>query len=113
MKSTQVSQSVSLPVSDSSSFCTSCKVSPRGSFQQFLSCFAPCSKGIIQILFRVKQVPQSGKRQFLKGLAQGTGGMTLVFMHHNDALRSGSSYQNYAHIAVDECLEVRNVGCCA
>ena len=61
----------------------------------------------------MKQVPQSGKRQFLKGLAQGTGGMTLVFMHHNDALRSGSSYQNYAHIAVDECLEVRNVGCCA
>ena len=70
---------------------------------------ALCSKGIVQILFRVKQVPQNGKRQFLKELAHGTGGMTLVFMHHVDALRSGSSYQNYAHIAVEECLEVRNV----
>lgn len=67
------------------------------------------SKGIIQILFRVKQVPHDGRRQFLKGLAHGAGGVTLVFMHHNDALRSGSSYQNCAHIAVEDCVEVRNV----
>ena len=66
-----------------------------------------CSKGIVKILYVVKQVGKQKRSKFLKELARGGTGVTLVYMHHMDALQSGSSYQNSAHIKVEDCIEVQ------
>ena len=62
-------------------------------------------KGIVKILYVVKQVGKQKRSKFLKELARGGTGVTLVYMHHMDALQSGSSYQNSAHIKVEDCIE--------
>ena len=64
------------------------------------------SKVIIQILLRALSVEKDNKRDFLRSLGRDTNGISLVFMHHRDALKSGSSYQNSARITVEDCFDV-------
>lgn len=42
-------------------------------------------------------------------LAEGKSGLSLVFMHHCDSLKSGHSYQNNAHIMLSDHLEASDV----
>ena len=43
---------------------------------------------------------------FVRHLAEGRDGMSLVYMYHADSLKSGTSYQNSAHIVLKDHCEV-------
>ena len=44
--------------------------------------------------------------KMVEELAVERDGMSLVYMHHNDALRSGTSYQNEARLSLKDNLKV-------
>ena len=43
---------------------------------------------------------------FVHQLSEDRGGLTLVYMHHADSLRSGTSYQNDTRISLRDHVEV-------
>ena len=45
-------------------------------------------------------------KSFLEKLADGKNGLSLVFMHHRDSLKTGHSYQNDARITLTDHLDV-------
>ena len=47
---------------------------------------------------------------FIHQLAEGRNGLSLVYMHHADSLRTGTSYQNSSHISLRDHAEVRERG---
>jgi len=55
------------------------------------------------------EVPLDKMESFMKELSEGRSGMSLVFMYHSDALASGHSYQNNAHIKMADHIEVCSV----
>lgn len=46
----------------------------------------------------------------MEQLVENKNGLSLVFMHHSDSLKSGHSYQNDAHITLTDHLDVSDVG---
>ena len=52
-------------------------------------------------------IPEAKLPSFVRVLAEGQGGLSLVFMHHADSLKSKTSYQNDARIRLKDHLEVR------
>ena len=68
--------------------------------------FPPHSKGFIKVLSLACQVGGNELRGFIQQLANNQNGLSLVYMHHTDSLKSGSSYQNDARISLREHIEV-------
>ncbi len=65
------------------------------------------SKDLVEALtiacgVQVEQLPV-----FVKQLSDCKNGLGLVFMHHTDSLRSGSSYQNESHIKLKDYVQVQ------
>ena len=63
-----------------------------------------CSKVLLRVIAQVLKVQVFSK--FVSDLAEEKDGMSLVYMHHNDSLRSGTSYQNEARISLRDNLDV-------
>ena len=70
-------------------------------------CFCLCSAFFVKSILFACKVDKEDRRSFVRNLAEGSRGISLVFMHHRDALRSGHSYQNDAHIMLTDHVEVR------
>ena len=64
------------------------------------------SKGFIKVLSLACQVEVSELPAFIQQLAENQNGLSLVYMHHTDSLRSGTSYQNDARISLREHVDV-------
>lgn len=60
---------------------------------------------LVQILLKAVGVDDGGRKEFLRSLGRDSDGISLVFMYHKDALKSGSSYQNSARITIEECFD--------
>ena len=65
-----------------------------------------CSKELLRLIALVQGVEEEGFPQLVSDLAMEKDGMSLVYMHHNDSLRSGTSYQNEARISLKDKLKV-------
>ena len=69
--------------------------------------FVPNSKKVLRIIAQVLEVKGDDKfSKMVEELAVERDGMSLVYMHHNDALRSGTSYQNEARLSLRDNLKV-------
>ena len=66
--------------------------------------FLFCSKVLLRVIAQVLKV--QGFSKFVSDLVEEKDGMSLVYMHHNDSLRSGTSYQNEARISLRDNLDV-------
>ena len=66
----------------------------------------PHSKGFIKVLSLACQVEATELPNFIQQLAENQNGLSLVYMHHTDSLRSGTSYQNDARISLREHVDV-------
>ena len=64
------------------------------------------SKGFIKVLSLACQVEVTELPAFIQQLAENQNGLSLVYMHHTDSLRSGTSYQNDARISLREHVDV-------
>ena len=64
------------------------------------------SKGFIKVLSLACQVEATDLPDFIQQLAENQNGLSLVYMHHTDSLRSGTSYQNDARISLREHVDV-------
>lgn len=65
-----------------------------------------CSVHFVKSVLLACEVTAEGTTGFVKDLAEGKSGLSLVFMHHRDSLKSGHSYQNDAHITLMDHLDV-------
>ncbi len=65
-----------------------------------------CSKELIEALILACGVQMDQLPTFVKQLAECKSGLGLVFMHHTDSLKSGSSYQNESHIKLKDHVQV-------
>ena len=65
-----------------------------------------CSIDLVRAVMLAYEVPLEDMESFMKELSEGRCGMSLVFMYHSDALASGHSYQNNAHIKMADHIEV-------
>ena len=52
------------------------------------------------------EIPDANLPRFVQQLAEGGNGLSLVYMHHSDSLKSGTSYQNDARIFFRDHWEV-------
>ena len=64
------------------------------------------SKQLLDVLCLACGVPESSYDQFVTDLAEDKCGFSIVYMHHKDSMRSGTSYQNEAHLTFKEHLQV-------
>jgi hypothetical protein len=59
---------------------------------------------LLRVLAIACEVTTDDLPDFVHQLAEGHGGLSLEYMYHRDALRSGTSYQNSGHIHLkDNC----------
>ena len=65
------------------------------------------SKEFIRVLALACEVSELELPKFVQQLSEDRGGLTLVYMHHADSLRSGTSYQNDTRISLRDHIEVR------
>ena len=70
------------------------------------------STHLIKCVITAYGTQREDMESFVKQLAEGKKGLSLVFMHHSDALRSGHSFHNDAHITLIDHLDVRILESC-
>ena len=66
------------------------------------------SKELLRLVALVQGVEEAEFPKLVSDLAMEKDGMSLVYMYHNDSLRSGTSYQNEARISLKDNLNVSN-----
>ena len=64
------------------------------------------SVDLLRVLAIACEVTTDGLPDFVHQLAEGHGGLSLEYMYHRDALRSGTSYQNSGHIHLKDNCQV-------
>ena len=74
--------------------------------------YMDCSAHFIKSLLYAYNTPLDEVRGFVKQLAENKNGLSLVFMHHIDSLKTGHSYQNDAHITLTDHLDVSTIVHC-
>lgn len=62
---------------------------------------------LVRAVLLAYDVPVEEMEVFMKDLSEGRRGMSLVFTYHSDALLTGHSSQNSAHIKMIDHIEVR------
>lgn len=65
------------------------------------------SADLLKVLVIACDVAREDVSEFVRQLAEGRDGLSLVYMYHADALKSGTSYQNSSHIHLRDNCEVR------
>ena len=68
--------------------------------------FSPNSKQFLRVLALGCNVSAADYPRFVQDLAEERQGMSLVYTHHQDSLRSGSSYQSPSHVSLRNNLQV-------
>lgn len=66
----------------------------------------PSSADLLKVLVIACDVAREDVSEFVHQLAEGRDGLSLVYMYHADALKSGTSYQNSSHIHLRDNCEV-------
>lgn len=74
--------------------------------------FSSPSKEFLRALALACEVSEADLPQFAYQLAEERNGLSLVYMHHADSLKSGHSYQNDARMSLRDHLEVGTYSCC-
>jgi hypothetical protein len=64
------------------------------------------SVDLLRVLAIACEVTTDDLPDFVHQLAEGHGGLSLEYMYHRDALRSGTSYQNSGHIHLKDNCQV-------
>ena len=73
--------------------------------------FSPNSKQFLRVLALGCNVSAADYPRFVQDLAEERQGMSLVYTHHQDSLRSGSSYQSPSHVSLRNNLQVCGCMC--
>ena len=68
--------------------------------------FSPNSKQFLRVLALGCNISAADYPRFVQDLAEERQGMSLVYTHHQDSLRSGSSYQSPSHVSLRNNLQV-------
>ncbi len=64
------------------------------------------STEFVRVLVLACEIVESELPSFIRELAEGRNGLSLVFMHHSDSLKSRTSYQNDVRISLRDHAEV-------
>lgn len=70
--------------------------------------FFSSSKQLLNVLSIACNVSEDSYDKFIRDLAEDGCGFNMVYMLHKDSLRTGTSYQNEAHLSLKQHLNVSN-----
>ena len=81
----------------------------KGQAPEFTQNLLSHSADIVRVLAIACGVSGDNLSGFIHQLAEGRDGLSLVYMYHTDSMKTGTSYQNNAHIHLRDNSEVSNM----